>query len=96
MLILNADGGCFPNPGQGSYGFVAKRDGRYLVTGSQDAAERTFEAEQLLVATGRRPNTAGMGLEEAGVRLGERGEILADDRVALALLGVGSSEEAGR
>jgi mercuric reductase len=60
---------------------VAKRNGRYLVTGSQDAAERTFEAEQLLVATGRRPNTAGMGLEEAGVRLGERGEILADDRL---------------
>lgn len=60
---------------------VAKRNGHYLVTGSQDGPTRTFEAEQLLVATGRRANTAGMGLEEAGVRLGERGEILVDDRL---------------
>jgi mercuric reductase len=60
---------------------VAKPNGRYLVTGSSGDAEWTFEAEQLLVATGRRANTAGMGLEEAGVRLGERGEILVDDRL---------------
>ena len=60
---------------------VAKRNGHCLVTGSQDGSERSFEAEQLLVATGRRANTAGMGLEEAGVRLGERGEILVDDRL---------------
>ena len=60
---------------------VVKRNGRYHLTGSQDGATRTFEAEQLLVATGRRPNTAGLGLAEAGVMLGERGEILVDDRL---------------
>lgn len=58
---------------------VERRDGRYILTGTKNDAEVVLEAEQLLVATGRRPNTAGMGLEEAGVRLGQRGEILAND-----------------
>ncbi len=58
---------------------VERRDGRYVLAGTKNDAEVVFEAEQLLVATGRRPNTAGMGLEEAGVRLGKRGEILAND-----------------
>jgi mercuric reductase len=58
---------------------VEKRDGRYILTGNKNDAEVTFEAEQLLVATGRRPNTASMGLEESGVKLGKRGEILVND-----------------
>ncbi|HZD58268.1 MAG TPA: mercury(II) reductase [Anaerolineales bacterium] len=58
---------------------VDKREGRYFLAGTQGGAEIGFDAEQLLVATGRRPNTAGMGLEEAGVKLGKRGEILVDE-----------------
>jgi pyruvate/2-oxoglutarate dehydrogenase complex dihydrolipoamide dehydrogenase (E3) component len=33
----------------------------------------TVEAERLLVATGRRPNTDGLGLEQLGVSVGQRG-----------------------
>jgi dihydrolipoamide dehydrogenase len=33
----------------------------------------TVEAERLLVATGRRPNTDGLGLEQLGVAVGQRG-----------------------
>ena len=58
---------------------VEWRDGRYILTGTKNDDEVVFEAEQLLVATGRRPNTAGLGLEAAGVRLGPRGEILANN-----------------
>jgi 3-oxoacyl-ACP reductase-like protein len=36
-------------------------------------------ADAVLVATGRRPNVAGLGLETAGVELGEQGEIRVDD-----------------
>jgi mercuric reductase len=61
---------------------VAKRDGRYRLTGVlPDGSERSFAAEQLLVATGRRPNTAEMGLVEAGVRLGQQGEILVNEQL---------------
>ena len=39
---------------------------------------RTLVADQVMMATGRRPNTAGLGLEEAGVVLGPRGEVRVD------------------
>ena len=39
--------------------------------------ERDFD--KLLFATGRTPNTSGLGLEEAGVKIGRRGEIEVDD-----------------
>jgi glutathione reductase (NADPH) len=37
-----------------------------------------IEADALLFATGRIPNVEGLGLEEAGVALGERGEVKVD------------------
>ena len=47
-----------------------------------------IEADQLLWAVGRIPNTQGMGLETAGVRLTERGA------VAVGVGGVGVRSEA--
>lgn len=44
-------------------------------------AERAVEAEALLVATGRRPNTAALQLDRAGVRTGSRGEVVVDDQL---------------
>ena len=49
--------------------------GGILVEGS-DGSETLFD--QVFFATGRSPNTADMGLEEAGVRLGRKGEIEVD------------------
>jgi len=40
---------------------------------------RTVRADQLLVATGRRANTAGFGLEGVGVTLGTKGEIVVNE-----------------
>jgi mercuric reductase len=40
---------------------------------------RQFQAATLLVATGRRPNTADLGLERAGVRLDGQGAVVVDD-----------------
>jgi glutathione reductase (NADPH) len=43
---------------------------------STTGREEVFD--EVLFATGRKPNTAGMGLEEAGVKLGRRGEVIVD------------------
>ena len=40
-----------------------------------------LRASHVLVATGRRPNTDDLGLEQAGVALDERGNIVVDDRL---------------
>lgn len=37
-----------------------------------------IDADVILVATGRRPNTAGLGLEAAGVKLGPAGQVMVD------------------
>ena len=44
---------------------------------STNGGERTFD--MVLFATGRNPSTSDMGLEEVGVKLGRRGEILVDE-----------------
>jgi glutathione reductase (NADPH) len=56
---------------------VERRDDGSLhiaMTGCDD-----FEADELLLATGRDPNTKGLGLEEAGVELGDKGRVKVDD-----------------
>jgi len=40
--------------------------------------KKIVEAEQLLVATGRKPNTDALNLQAANVQVGPRGEVLAD------------------
>jgi mercuric reductase len=49
-----------------------RRDERQVVASAEG---REHRAERLLVATGRRPRTAGLGLEAIGVGVGERGEV---------------------
>ncbi len=46
---------------------------------SREGRATSVRANQLLVALGRRPNTTGMGLEQAGVTLGPAGEIVVDE-----------------
>src|SRR5262249_8855673 len=43
--------------------------------------ERTIEGSDLLAATGRTPNTAGIGLETLGVKLDSRGYIQVNERL---------------
>ncbi len=44
----------------------------------KDDSESTVEADTVLVATGRRPYTDGLGLEALGVEMSERGQIKTD------------------
>ena len=44
--------------------------------------------EKLLVAVGRVPNSEGLGLEELGVRVGEGGNIVTDERLRTSVRGI--------
>ncbi|MBI4002183.1 MAG: mercury(II) reductase, partial [Nitrospira defluvii] len=60
---------------------VERQDGEYLVHTESSGKPEICRAERLLVATGRRPNTSGFGLEEAGVKLGSKGEIIVNEHL---------------
>jgi dihydrolipoamide dehydrogenase len=55
---------------------------------SGQGGEQTLEAEQALAAIGFRPNGRGIGLEEIGVKISERGAIEIDDRMATNVPGI--------
>ena len=52
------------------------KEGGAIRVKATNGDERTFD--QVMFATGRAPNTEGMGLEDLGVQLGRRGEIVVD------------------
>jgi pyruvate/2-oxoglutarate dehydrogenase complex dihydrolipoamide dehydrogenase (E3) component len=54
----------------------------------QNGVEHTLEGSHLLVAAGRTPNTAGIGLELAGVELTDRGYIKVNERLETTAEGV--------
>lgn len=55
---------------------------------SGDDGEEILDAEQALVAIGFRPNTEGLGLEDIGVALDDRGAIEIDERMATTVEGL--------
>jgi len=58
---------------------VSRGTDGYEVQYHAGSAARLAHAEQLLVATGRRANTAGFRLDTIGVTLGTKGEIVVDE-----------------
>lgn len=46
----------------------------------KDESEHSIEADTVLVATGRRPFTDGLGLDALGVEISKRGQIVTDDQ----------------
>jgi dihydrolipoamide dehydrogenase len=58
------------------------------VTVSAEGATKELEAEQALVAIGFRPNSKGLGLEELGVKISERGFIEIDEKMATNIPGI--------
>lgn len=67
---------------------IEKGKGSVKVIVSGKDGQQTLEAEQVLLAIGFRPNTKDLGLEQAGVKLGQRGEILIDERMATNVPGI--------
>jgi mercuric reductase len=60
----------------------------YRVQASHRGQSAVLEAEQVLVATGRRPRTAGFGLDTIGVALGTQGQIAVDEHLETSVPGI--------
>jgi len=54
----------------------------------KDDSENTLDADTVLLATGRKPFTDGLGLDTLGVTLTDRGQIATDDHWATNLPGI--------
>src|SRR5439155_16336655 len=65
---------------------VAARDGRIAVRTSCGSPE--VIATHLLLATGRKPNTAELGLQAAGVAIDQRGYITVNEQLETSVAGV--------
>lgn len=61
---------------------------RIQLEGDGSGKEETLEGSHLLVATGRTPNTVGIGLESAGVEVTDRSYIKVDERLQTTAPGV--------
>ena len=66
------------------------RDGGVVLTVEPAAggAAETIEASHVLVSIGRRPNTEGLGLEKAGLKVNNRGQIETDGEFRTSVDGI--------
>lgn len=67
---------------------VESADGSLTVSAGVNGERRDVQGSHLLVATGRQPNTDGLGLEHAGVDLDSHGFIPVDDRLRTSADGI--------
>lgn len=71
-----------------AYRGIERTDRGVELTVAIDGADKVIAAEQVLLTTGRSPNTNGLGLVEAGIRLSDRGGIVVDERMRTTKPGV--------
>ena len=77
-VVLNASATAVAQTGSGAIRLAVDQDG----------TERVLEGSHLLVATGRRPNTADLGLDATDVTTDKRGFIQVNDRLETGVDGV--------
>ena len=91
--ISDALTGYFRDEGITVLGGLAYKDIKSTLNGialrvASKGEEQTIKADKVLIATGRRPNTDGMGLEEFGIELLPNHGIKVDDRMRTTKKGV--------
>ncbi|MFM2356658.1 MAG: dihydrolipoyl dehydrogenase, partial [Pseudomonadota bacterium] len=70
-------------------GVTTARDGATVTYKlKKDGSEASLTADVVLVATGRKPYTAGLGLEALGVEMGPRGTVKTDDHFSTNIKGL--------
>jgi pyruvate/2-oxoglutarate dehydrogenase complex dihydrolipoamide dehydrogenase (E3) component len=75
---------------------VTVENGRKVVHGTENGVPSEWAAEEILVAVGRRPNVAGLGLDQVGVEVGPKG-VVVDSRMRTSVPSVyAAGDLAGR
>ena len=72
----------------GAYDSIRTSDNGIALSVTVDGAAETLEAHRVLLSAGRKANTGGLGLQEAGVALSPNGGIKVDDRMRTTKAGV--------
>ena len=62
--------------------------GKAKLVVEHDGKERTLTVDKVLVCVGFKPNSKGLGLEEVGVAMDDRGHIQVDDRLQTNIPGI--------
>ncbi len=60
---------------------VERKDGELVVKVEVDGKEQSIPCDKVLVSVGFKPNTDGLGLDKAGVKVGPRGFVEVNDRM---------------
>jgi len=71
-----------------AYRRIARTEDGIALAIAIDGKDEVVTAEQALIATGRTPNTDGMGLAEAGIEITVNGAIVIDERMRTSRSGV--------
>lgn len=58
---------------------VERAGNRVTVIGESNGTEARFQAERLLIATGRRANSDGIGMEDVGIQTDKHGFVIVDE-----------------
>jgi mercuric reductase len=72
----------------GKYDSIHTSDGGIALSAAIGGSTETLEAQRVLLSAGRKANTEGLGLEEAGVALLPNGGIEVDDRMRTTKAGI--------
>lgn len=67
---------------------IKQENSRFQITYSENGTEAAFYVDAVINATGRIPNTEGIGLEEAGVKLDQKGYIAVDEYLETSAKGI--------
>lgn len=67
---------------------VRRLGSKAIVQFNSGSGNEEIDCDRVLVATGRRPGTAGLGLEQLGVKLDEKGRVRVDENFQTSLAGM--------
>lgn len=67
---------------------IESADKKVKVTVSSEDGQKQIDADQALIAIGFTPNSHGLGLEDVGVKISERGMVEIDQRMATNIPGI--------